>query len=61
MPALARAKWQVIALAGVGLKAAFGWWWADPAAALAMVPIIAKESMECLRGETCCDKPCGTE
>jgi divalent metal cation (Fe/Co/Zn/Cd) transporter len=31
---------SVIALAGVGLNAALGWWWADPVAALAMVPII---------------------
>jgi divalent metal cation (Fe/Co/Zn/Cd) transporter len=48
---------SVIALAGVGLNAAFGWWWADPAAALAMVPIIGKEGMEGLRGETECE--CG--
>ena len=45
---------SVIALAGVGLNAAFGWWWADPAAALAMVPIIGKEGMEGLRGEAEC-------
>lgn len=46
---------SVIALAGVGLNAAFGWWWADPAAALAMVPIIGKEGIEGLRGETECE------
>jgi divalent metal cation (Fe/Co/Zn/Cd) transporter len=45
---------SVIALAGVGLNAAFGWWWADPAAALAMVPIIGKEGIEGLRGEAEC-------
>jgi divalent metal cation (Fe/Co/Zn/Cd) transporter len=33
-----------IALAGVGLNTALGWWWADPVAALAMVPIIASRS-----------------
>ncbi len=27
-------------LAGVGLYAAFGWWWADPVGALAMLPVI---------------------
>jgi hypothetical protein len=32
-----------IALAGVALNVAFGWWWADPVAALAMVPIIATQ------------------
>jgi len=46
---------SVIALTGVGLNAAFGWWWADPAAALLMVPIIGKEGMEGLRGEAECE------
>jgi divalent metal cation (Fe/Co/Zn/Cd) transporter len=38
------------------LNALFGWWWADPVAALVMIPIIAKEGVEALRGETCCDE-----
>jgi divalent metal cation (Fe/Co/Zn/Cd) transporter len=46
---------SVIALAGVGLNAALGWWWADPLAALGMVPIIAKEGLEGVRGEPACD------
>ena len=33
----------------------FGWWWADPVAGLAMVPIIANEGRHALRGETCPD------
>ena len=33
-------------LLGLGLNAAFGWWWADPVAALAMVPFIAREGIE---------------
>ena len=37
---------SVIALAGVALNTLLGWWWADPIAALAMVPIIAKEGLE---------------
>jgi divalent metal cation (Fe/Co/Zn/Cd) transporter len=45
---------SVIALAGVGLNAVFGWWWADPVAALAMVPIIAMEGVEGLRGDPGC-------
>jgi len=49
---------SVIALAGVGLNAALGWWWADPAAALAMVPIIAREGFEGLRGVPDCDGCC---
>ena len=46
---------SVIALAGVALNTLFGWWWCDPAAALAMVPIIAKEGVEGIRGEAHCD------
>jgi divalent metal cation (Fe/Co/Zn/Cd) transporter len=41
---------SMIALAGVALNAAFGWWWADPVAALGMVPIIAVEGVEGIRG-----------
>lgn len=44
-----------ILLAGLGLNALLGWWWADPVAALIMVPIIAREGVGALRGETCCD------
>jgi divalent metal cation (Fe/Co/Zn/Cd) transporter len=42
-----------ILLAGLALNALFGWWWADPVAALVMVPIIAKEGSDALRGKTC--------
>jgi len=45
---------SVIALAGVALNTLLGWWWADPLAALAMVPIIVREGLEGLRGETAC-------
>lgn len=39
---------SAILLAGLLLNAFFGLWWADPAAALIMVPIIAKEgSKDC--------------
>lgn len=38
-------------LVGLGTNAAFDWWWADIAAALAMVPWILKEGLEGLRGE----------
>jgi divalent metal cation (Fe/Co/Zn/Cd) transporter len=47
---------SAILLAGLILNALFGWWWADPLAALVMIPIIAKEGVEALRGETCCDE-----
>ena len=45
---------SVIALGGVALNALLGWWWADPVAALAMVPIIAKEGFAGLRAEEVC-------
>jgi divalent metal cation (Fe/Co/Zn/Cd) transporter len=44
---------SVVTLGGIALNAAFGWWWADPLAALAMVPLIAKEGREAWRGEEC--------
>ncbi|MFZ0391430.1 MAG: cation transporter [Calditrichia bacterium] len=46
---------SAILLAGLLLNAVFGWWWADPLAALVMVPIITKEGVEALRGEVCDD------
>jgi len=49
---------SVIALAGVAANALLGWWWADPVAALAMVPIIAKEGIEGARGEAHCADDC---
>ena len=46
---------SAIALCGVALNVALGWWWADPVAALVMVPIIGREGIEGLRGERCDD------
>ena len=46
---------SAILLGGLLLNALLGWWWADPVAALAMVPLIAREGIEAVRGETCCD------
>ncbi len=46
----------VILLGGLGLNALFGWWWADPIAALSMVPIILREAISGLRGESCTHK-----
>lgn len=44
---------SAILLGGLGLNALAGWWWADPVAALGMVPILAYEGIRALRGETC--------
>lgn len=49
---------SAILLVGLVLNALFGWWWTDPVAALVMTPIIVKEGVEALRGETCCDEGC---
>jgi divalent metal cation (Fe/Co/Zn/Cd) transporter len=46
---------SAILLGGLVLNAIFGWWWSDPLAALVMTPMIAKEGVEALRGEACCD------
>lgn len=44
---------SVITLAGIGLNAALGWWWADPAAALGMTVFLVREGTEAWRGEDC--------
>jgi divalent metal cation (Fe/Co/Zn/Cd) transporter len=44
---------SAILLAGLLLHALLGWWWTDSAAALVMVPIIAREGVQGLRGRTC--------
>ena len=45
---------SAILLVGLLLNAGLGWWWADPIAALAMVPIIAKEGIDGMKARTCC-------
>lgn len=45
---------SAILLVGLGLNTWLGWWWADPIAGLAMVPLIAWEGKEALQGHTCC-------
>jgi divalent metal cation (Fe/Co/Zn/Cd) transporter len=44
---------SAVLVAGLALNAILGWWWADPIAALLMVPIIANEGREAVRGEVC--------
>lgn len=46
---------SAILLAGLVLNAALGWWWADPIAALIMVPIVAKEGFDGMKAKTCCE------
>ncbi len=49
---------SAILLGGLLLNALFGWWWADPLAALVMVPLIVKEGYAALRGKSCCGGTC---
>lgn len=44
---------SAILLGGLLLNALFGLWWADPAAAMVMIPIIVKEGIGSLRGRPC--------
>jgi divalent metal cation (Fe/Co/Zn/Cd) transporter len=49
---------SAILLGGLVLNALFGWWWADPVSALIMVPIIAREGLQGLRGRPACIDGC---
>ena len=46
---------SAILVGGLALNATVGWWWADPVAALLMVPIIANEGRAAIKGEACAD------
>ncbi len=46
---------SAILVVGLVLNALFDLWWADPVAALLMVPLIAIEGLEALRGKKCAD------
>jgi divalent metal cation (Fe/Co/Zn/Cd) transporter len=48
----------VTLLVGLALNAVFGWWWADPIAALGIVYFLIREGGEAWSGEDCCDD-CG--
>jgi len=46
---------SVALLVGLLANALFSWWWADPAAALFIAAVAAREGRESWRGEGCCD------
>ena len=46
---------SAILLAGLLVHALLGWWWADSAAALVMVPIIVHEGVKGVVGQACDD------
>jgi divalent metal cation (Fe/Co/Zn/Cd) transporter len=45
---------SLTALTGVTLNGAFGWWWADPASAIVLAVLIAKEGRDAWQGRGCC-------
>jgi uncharacterized membrane protein YkvA (DUF1232 family)/Co/Zn/Cd efflux system component len=45
---------SAILLGGLLLNAFFGWWWADPIAAVCMLPLIFREGMEAVRDGPSC-------
>jgi divalent metal cation (Fe/Co/Zn/Cd) transporter len=49
---------SLVTLVGIGLNAVFGWWWADPVAALGMTVFLVREAGEAWRGEDGCGKDC---
>lgn len=46
---------SAVLLGGLLMNALFGAWWADPLAALVMVPMITREGIEAVRGRACCN------
>jgi divalent metal cation (Fe/Co/Zn/Cd) transporter len=46
---------SIVTLVGIGLNALFGWWWADPTAALGITFLIAREGREVWQGDDCCE------
>jgi divalent metal cation (Fe/Co/Zn/Cd) transporter len=45
---------SAILLGGLLLNGLFGWWWADPIAALCMLPLIFREGMEAVQNRSSC-------
>ncbi|GAA2575129.1 cation transporter [Dactylosporangium fulvum] len=45
---------SAVLLVGLAANALFGWWWADPLAALVIAAVAVTEGRAAWRGETCC-------
>ena len=50
---------SAVLLAGLVLNAAFGWYWADPIAALVIAGVAVKEGRDAWRGDACCQPLAG--
>jgi hypothetical protein len=48
---------SAVLLLGLAANAAFGWWWADPAAALVIALAAATEGRDAWRRDSCCVPP----
>ena len=49
---------SICLLAGLGLNAVLGWWWADPLSAYGVAAIAAVAGWRAWRGVNCCAAPC---
>jgi len=49
-----------VLLLGLVANSAFGWWWADPTAALIIAAVAVKEGREAWFGDSCCVPPTAT-
>ncbi|WP_155371416.1 cation transporter [Catellatospora vulcania] len=45
---------SAVLLLGLAANSLFGWWWADPIAALAIAAVAVKEGRDAWRGDACC-------
>jgi len=45
---------SAVLLVGLGVNSLFGWWWADPLAALVIAAVAVREGREAWRGDHCC-------
>ena len=45
---------SAVLLVGLGVNSLFGWWWADPIAALVIAAVAVREGRDAWRGDSCC-------
>jgi Cation efflux family len=45
---------SAVLLVGLAVNSLFGWWWADPVAALVIAAVAVKEGRDAWRGDACC-------
>ncbi len=52
---------SAVLLVGLAVNSLFGWWWADPVAALVIAAVAVKEGRDAWRGDACCSSPVDAE